>query len=420
MEKGDDYHCNSPHLLLLLTSSSSPLHIVLNLGMARAQPPNGTSDASNASPAASDSDLELTAGAATPTPDDNDDPEARTQADSLAQAYIPTMLPSFAYAPAPENLAVPAWVGGSEHNLPRRRRVAPEHDPRRVRTPADARQLSPVRGAPAPFLRSRTPEAPNTTPRALPNGIVNGERRAFIPPTPRLAPPVPMLAPVPQPNRPPRAAFLPRGGRRPHPVPRHANPNAIPVPQRGPITFAALDARLAAPRGNTYLRIHRIHGNAAASQLVWSGDLASSGFSATSPAYAGLSPSAYAAARTEFGYGPGWVPGPYLADMAARHVLAEAPEDGTSVWISATSSLNWAVWAVAHALASGEEEVRTAVIVPSGEVFLPASRIALPLPAASRAKDAGEVLFFARVFGGSVTADLVWTSEVSWACHIES
>ncbi|WOO81109.1 uncharacterized protein LOC62_03G004639 [Vanrija pseudolonga] len=372
--------------------------------------PNGTSDASHAPDATVDSDLELTPGAeaTSPSPDpEADDPGARTHADTLAQAYIPTIVPSFAYAPPPENLAVPAWVGASEHNaLPRRRRVPPEQDPRRVRTPADPRERSPARHSPAPFLRVRTPETP--APRAVPNGAVNGERRVLVPP--RLPPPMPLLAPVPQPNRPIRAAFLPRGGRgRAHNAPRSHNPNAIPVTHRGPLTFAALDARLHAPRGNTYLRIH---GAAAASQLVWTGERASSGFSAVSPAYAGLSPSAYAAARTALAYGaPGWVPGPYLADMAARHVLAEAPEDGTSAWISATSSLNWAVWAVAQALVGGENEVRMAVIVPTGEVFLPASRITLPLAAANRAKDAGEVLFFARVFGGSVTADLVWTSE---------
>lgn len=201
--------------------------------------------------------------------------------------------------------------------------------------------------------------------------------------------------------------------------------------------------------------VFRVHDASPHCPLRWTGELATSGFRAPNRNLH-LTPTAYEHAlghlRRRF-----WSEGPWTIQCMARHVLGEplrVPRlitrfteigDEPSSWISATASLDWAIWDVARRLASpaspGQEpeEVRIAVIrtstdhapsreQPGGALWaLPATYLDRALPrlwenpnktavyraAAQMAKSRQEMLYYGRIFADSIVADVVFTKKVS-------
>ncbi|KAL1411650.1 hypothetical protein Q8F55_002615 [Vanrija albida] len=214
-------------------------------------------------------------------------------------------------------------------------------------------------------------------------------------------------------------------------------------------TFASLAP---SPTNPTFLRVHS---RASASPLLWTGDAATSGFSARNGNLAALTPSSYAAslaARDPPTPWAGWKDNTYTATSALDHLVRRSPPflpdthaaDDGSPWISTTRSLTWAVWEVARRLSpppapvhafvvaqpAAEARVELAVISPGEEACLD------PLPlvrglwrargdgeggkltgnqrdalqaAEFAARACDETLFYGRIFASSVLANYEFT-----------
>jgi len=155
--------------------------------------------------------------------------------------------------------------------------------------------------------------------------------------------------------------------------------------------------------------LFRVHDTTCIAKFV-PGDGSESGFSA--PEFIHLSASTYPEDAPWKGHA-----GSFLATRVSTHVRGE-PNNVPNPWISATSNLDWAVWSVVRGLSRGLGRVEIALLSPMHEhrarpdfalrECAPGARGAIMAATA-----AGEVLFYGRVFAGSVLANTVWTLEVS-------
>lgn len=190
-----------------------------------------------------------------------------------------------------------------------------------------------------------------------------------------------------------------------------------------------------------------------------------SGFTARNVAFRGLDPDQYASAVAGLRGDRDWAEGSYMRQIIVDHVnnrtpvtrLSSTPGANTegrgrgrggrthqhrprlrlevdqSPWISTTGDLNWAIWYIARLLSRNRGHVHLSIINNtrrswvSGELrispFLNRPRAEwdnLPsvgreryLRARSSAARAREVLFYGRIFGESVLADMTFTHHVS-------
>lgn len=166
---------------------------------------------------------------------------------------------------------------------------------------------------------------------------------------------------------------------------------------------------LAGPPG-TVLRVHHYRSKSA---LIWNGDIARSGFSAQTT-FLELSPEQYAVGIENANLKPGWAMGSYFRETAITHIRGQVPKEPTP-WISTTTDLDSAIWAIARCLALREAgEVHLAVIVPTTEIRIPATKFL-----GERNQNGGntmiakfEWLFYGRIFAKSIIADISWTRKV--------